>query len=235
MSRSAKSQIMPLALSPMSPTQAQRVASRKALIAMSRRRQRPGSGSMLEDLLRTRGMTMEWWLTISNRLARNGVPNAVAGAIASNAYMPPRHTADFDLMIELEKLTIANEILSVDEWEHIGDLDLYEGLEGTAWKGLSDESRLVDIIGLPDEWGRTAIATAQDNVVGGIPTLTLPFLVITKLISSRAQDTADLSRALGAADDAARERVLVAVRHYRPSDADDVEQLIELGKLEFGR
>ncbi len=100
---------------------------------------------------------------------------------------------------------------------------------------MNDDLRLVDIIGLPSDWGRTAIATAQDNIVGGIPTLTLPFLVITKLISSRAQDTAALSRALGAADDAARDQVRAAVRHYRPSDAEDIERLIELGKLEFGR
>ncbi len=180
-------------------------------------------------------MTMEWWRAISSRLAQAEVPNAAAGAIAANAYMPMRHTADLDLMIELDKLTVANEILRGDEWELIGNLDLYEGLEGTAWKGLNDGPRLVDIIGLPSDWGRTAIATAQDNIVGGIPTLTLPFLVITKLISSRAQDTADLSRALGAADDAARDQVRAAVRHYRPSDAEDVEQLIELGKLEFGR
>lgn len=190
---------------------------------------------MLEELLARRGTTVDWWRDVSNKLNEGGVRNAAAGAIAANAYMPPRQTADFDLMIELDKLTTANEILTDDGWKFIGDLDRYERLEGTAWRSLRDESRLVDVIGLPNDWGRTAIADAQDNVVGGIPTLTLPFLVITKLISSRAQDTADLARALGAVDEAAREQVRATVRRYRLSDADDVDRLIELGKLEFGR
>jgi len=190
---------------------------------------------MLEELLAKRGTTVDWWRDISKKLAEGGVKSAAAGAVAANAYMPPRQTADFDLMIELDKLITANEILTDDGWKFIGDLDLYEGLEGTTWRSLNDESRLADVIGLPNDWGRTAIAAAQANVVGGIPTLTLPFLVITKLISSRAQDTADLSRALGAVTEPAREQVRVAVRRYRPSDAEDVDQLIELGKLEFGR
>ncbi len=33
-------------------------------------------------------MTMEWWRAISSRLAQAEVPNAAAGAVAANAYMP---------------------------------------------------------------------------------------------------------------------------------------------------
>lgn len=178
---------------------------------------------------------MDWWRTVADQLLEGGVQSAVAGAIAANAYMPPRQTGDFDLMVEIHKLTLANEVMASGGWKLLGELDLYEGLEGTAWQDPSDVLRQVDIIGLPDDWGRAAIASAQGNAIGGIPTLTLSFLVITKLISSRAQDTGDLSRVLGAVDEPAREEVRTAVRHYRPSDAEDVDQLIELGKLEYGR
>lgn len=217
------------------PTQAQRIAVRKALIAMSRRRQRPGSGSVLPELLKHRGVTVDWWRESSSALAEGGVPNAAGGAIAANAYMPPRHTADFDLMIELDKLRAAGRLVAAAGWEFIADLDLYEHLEGSSWKDPDDQARELDVIGLPGDWGRAAIASAQANVTGGIPTLTLPFLVITKLISARVQDTGDLARMLGAVNESARHEVRDVVRHYRPEDLEDVEQLIELGKLEFGR
>jgi len=54
-----------------------------------------------------------------------------------------------------------------------------------------------------------------------------------KLESSRAQDIADLSRMLGAADGPTVDRVRAAVLAYRPDDAEDLESLIALGRLEF--
>lgn len=105
MRRATKS---PLVTRTPTPTQAQRIAARKALIAMSRRRQRPGSGSILGELLKGRGETMDWWRTVADQLLEGGVQSAVAGAIAAHAYMPPRQTGDFDLMVEIHKRALAN-------------------------------------------------------------------------------------------------------------------------------
>ena len=217
------------------PTQAERIAARHSHIAMSRRRQRPGSGSVLADLMKHRGTTLKWWRETAALLDSGGIPNAAAGAIAANAYMPPRHTADLDLMVVIDSLGPASRLLIEAGWKSTGELELYEGLKGTAWTDPADTSRELDVIGLPGDWGHEAIASAQTNLVGGIATLTLPFLVITKLISARLQDTGDLARALGAADDVLRQDVRDVVTRHRPGDLEDVEQLIELGKLEFGR
>jgi hypothetical protein len=76
-----------------------RAAARHALISIAARRQRPGSGSLLSELMRTRTERMDWW---SDALAGlGGVRHAVAGAVAANTYMPPRQTADIDAAVYL--------------------------------------------------------------------------------------------------------------------------------------
>lgn len=63
--------------------------------------------------------------------------------------------------------------------------------------------------------------------------LALPYLVLMKLASSRLQDTADLSRMLGLASEEELTRVRAAVARYAPQEADDMESLIYLGRLEL--
>ena len=78
-----------------------------------------------------------------------------------------------------------------------------------------------------------AIAAAGDNRDGdGLPVLPLPYIVLLKLRSSRAIDVADLSRMLGLADDEALAEVRDKVQEFAPADAEDLEAIIELGKLE---
>jgi hypothetical protein len=62
--------------------------------------------------------------------------------------------------------------------------------------------------------------------------LVLPYLVLMKLESSRLQDTADLSRMLGLASEEELARVRAVVARYAPGEADDLESLIYLGRLE---
>lgn len=54
-----------------------------------------------------------------------------------------------------------------------------------------------------------------------------------KLAASRAPDVADLSRMLGAADEATLQRVRDVVQQYRREDLADLESLIALGRLEL--
>jgi len=69
--------------------------------------------------------------------------------------------------------------------------------------------------------------------VDGRPTLTLADLVVAKLISGRAVDVADLSRMLGAASADTLAGVRSAVDRHLPDARDDLDKLIELGKLEY--
>ncbi len=205
-----------------------RAAARHALISIVARRQKPGSGSLLSELMRSPREPMDWWTDALASLG--GVRHAVAGAVAANTYMPPRQTADIDAAVCLPDLPGAEEALHQAGWTRGGTLRLGGGLRGSAWVRAGRE---LDLRGLPGRWGGEAIAAAQRNVVDGRPTLTLAHLVVAKLISGRAVDVADLSRMLGAADEEALAAVRGAVTRHLPDARDDLEQLIVLGKLEY--
>ena len=215
------------------PTREQRVAARRLLLDFSLRRQRPGSGSMLHELMKGKRPVMNWWRQAAAALQGKHIPIAVTGANAANAYMPPRATGDLDLALRVVDLAAAGQALAEAGWEFLGNLQLYENLRGTAWKKGADE---LDLIGLPGAWGQAAIAAAQGNpLVAGLPTLTLPYVVVMKLISARPQDSADISRMLGPAPEATLNAVRAVVRRWRPQDAEELEQMIALGQLEWGK
>jgi hypothetical protein len=214
------------------PSRDQRVAARRTMLAFTARRQRPGTGSMLDELMKGKRRAMEWWRKAAEVIEAQDIKIAVTGAVAANAYMPPRQTADLDLALHAVDLDKAGLALKAAGWTLLGSLSLYEGLRGTAWKLGRNE---LDLIGLPRTWGRAAVDGAQDNKrVGLLPTLTLPYVVVMKLIAARPQDSADISRMLGAASDETRDAVRAVVKKWRPADVEDLAQMIVAGQLEFG-
>ena len=54
-----------------------------------------------------------------------------------------------------------------------------------------------------------------------------------KLGAGRTQDLADISRMLGGADAGGIAESRRIVARYRPEDAEDLESMIRLGKLEY--
>ena len=175
---------------------------------------------------------MEWWREAAGVIQAERIQIAVTGGVAANAYMPPRHTADLDLAVQRDDLAKAGEALKAAGWTFLGNLSLYEDLLGTAWQTSREE---LDLIGITGGWGRAAIATAQDNRrVAGLPTLTLPYVVVMKLISARPQDTADIGRMLGSVPESVLDAVRAVVKRSLPDDVEDLEQMIAAGHLEFG-
>lgn len=68
-------------------------------------------------------------------------------------------------------------------------------------------------------------------IAGGLATrLYMPERM--KLTSGRMQDLADVSRMLGCADTSDVNGVRETIKRYRPQDAEDLESLLVLGKLE---
>lgn len=219
--------------SPSLPPRADRVAARAALLAFSSRRQRAGSGSDLNHLMSEARPTADWWKRVADVLRRAGIEFAVGGGVAANIYMPPRATYDFDLAVRLADLDRAGSAVKAAGWRLLRSLALYGGLEGSAWEGKDGHE--LDLIGLPGALGDEAISEAQANRRDGLPYLTLPYLVTLKLIAARLTDTGDISRMLGHAMGDEIARVRAVVRRHRPEDADELDQMIALGQLEYGR
>ena len=214
------------------PPRSERVVARRTMLAFSDRRQRSGSGSDLDHLIGRPRHVPGWADGAIRALRRAGLKFGVAGGLAANNYMPPRNTDDFDLALGLADLAAAGEAATAAGWEYLGPLALYGGLAGTAWKDAADNE--LDLIGVPGALGRQAVAEAQDNLItAGLPTVTLPFLVVLKLIAARPQDTADLSRMLGRADAAVLGRTRAAVGRFLPDELPELEQFIALGRLEY--
>jgi hypothetical protein len=152
---------------------------------------------------------------------------AVAGAVATRLYMPERATADLDIVVDGRDSAEVEQRLAAAGWARRGRL----AIGGSSW--TSPDGIDLDVVFLDTPWVGDALREASENRdPHGLPVLPLPYLVLLKLTSARVQDTADVTRMLGLADEAALTRVRAAVRQFSAEDAEDLEALIELGKLE---
>lgn len=160
---------------------------------------------------------------------------AVIGAVAANQYMPSRSTADIDFAIAQDNETLVTNRLRQAGWTRGRALQLRPPLTGWSW--TTDGHIQVDIISVPGGWGKDLVEKAAQNVLDGLPTVTLPHLVVLKLFAGRMADGGDISRMLGHQEEPMLELVRLLARRLLqdPQDLEDLEQLIELGRLEYGR
>jgi hypothetical protein len=205
---------------------------RQAMLALLARRARPGAGSDLNNLRKEGYEILVWWSTVDAAL--KDVPHAVLGAIAAMRYMPARQTRNLDIAVRLKDLPAAEAALRKAGWKPSASLQMSGGLVSKSWIDAGQHE--LDVIGLPGRWGETAIAVATPNKAVGMRSLTLPYSVLTKMISSRTQDVADINRMLGPLSPAQLAPVLAVMRkHLSSQDVEDLEQIAALGRLEVGR
>src|SRR5262252_7405474 len=174
-------------------------------------RSRPiGAGSDLVALEAGRTV-VEWWRGVDRDLS--AIPHALVGAVVRD-------------------LARAEALLTSGGYERLGDLHLSldPQLTGSRWRTPAGE--YVDLIGIGHRWAATAIAEAQGAPWQGLPVIPMPYLVLMKLISSRAVDTADLQRVLGAASEQQWLEVRDLVSRLRPQDLDDLDALRQIGLWE---
>lgn len=201
-----------------------RTLTRRTLIDMAQRRQRPGSGSAREFLLER--TTMLQWPDLTPVLSP--VLWAVVGAAATRLYMPERLTHDLDIAVGVQDIEVAYDKLMEAGYIQIGTLSI----GGTRWQNAGGVS--VDVIEGRAPWWPAALQEAQSNRdEQGLPVLPLPYLVLMKFNASRTIDLDEIARMLGLADEVALAQVRHAFRQYAPDDLDDLESLITLGKLEM--
>jgi len=172
---------------------------------------------------------MTWWAAADSVL--RGIPHAAIGAVAAMRYMPARGTDDLDIGVRLADLPRAESELRAAGWKSTTALQLYGGLAGKAW--VDPAGHELDVIGLPGTWGAAAISTATFDRAAKMRAITLPYAVLTKMISSRTRDVSDISRMLGSRSDARLAPVLAVMKqHMTRDDVEDLEQIIALGRLE---
>lgn len=189
---------------------------------MAERRARAGSGSS-PDVLRERTQA---YGSPDLSFLKGRVEFVIVGGLATRLYMPERMTLHVDILIPLEELAHVESVLENAGCKKLGVLTI----GGSTWR-LPDKWNL-DVMALDEPWVVTAI---HDTVIGkdGLSYIALPYLVLMKLSSGRVQDLADISRMLGGADEDSLTVTREAMRQFRPQDAEDLESLIRLGKLEY--
>ncbi len=196
---------------------------RKTYLSMAERRAQPGSGSALFTV-HERGSAFP--IPPLCRLLAD-VEFVVVGGLATRRYMPERMTLDADVLVLPENLDKAEQALRAAGCRRKGSLTI----GGSTW--VTADGWAIDVIAIDAPWTEEAVRSRVADP-DGLPYIDLPHLVLMKLMSSRPQDLADISRMLGIADDATLARTRAVLARHRPQDLKDLESLIRLGKFERG-
>ena len=198
-------------------------ARRKAYINLAKRRVRPGSGSS-KMLLASRISSGKSPMVLATIFKKTSF--VVVGGLATRLYMPERMTQDIDILVLAADRQVCEEELLDAGCKKLGELSI----GGVTW-ALPDGTEL-DVIFSDEPWAREALAhpIVDEN---GIPTISLPYLVVMKLYSGRVQDIADITRMLGAANEEQLQQVRQVVAEFMPDALEDIESMIILGKMEY--
>ncbi len=160
------------------------------------------------------------------RFSLQDIPFVIVDGVATRLYMPERVTLDLDILIFGWDRANLFENLSRSGARYLQDLSI----PGSSW--ILANSQPLDILESCYPWQEEAIRDPNYSV-DHYPVIKLPYLVLMKLDSSRSQDIADISRMMGAADDQDLDQVRSVCQRHMSSALDDLESLIELGKLEY--
>jgi len=196
---------------------------RRFYIQMAKKRVRPGSGSGPETL-----WARTWRRDVFDLRTITTVPFVVIGGVATRLYAPERVTDDLDILVEAKDAKKLSADLAGGGCQKLGSLSI----GGSHWR-LPDGMAL-DVLEEDAPWAAEAI-TNPASAPNGLPVISLPYLVLMKMRASRGIDIGDLTRVLGAADDAAIAEVNRVIAAYLPDGAEDLEGLVYLGRLEYGQ
>lgn len=195
--------------------------ARRAFLALSLRRVKPGTGSAV-NFLRTR----TWSKLVTDLRPWIEVPYVIVGGVATRLYMPERMTDDLDILIHKDLVDLLSSALSRQQAKFLGSLSI----DGSTWE-LSDGT-ILDVLYGSQPWVNEALMSPRVSP-DGQPVIDLPYLVLMKLAASRTTDLSDISRMLGQADDRSLSAVRQAIERYDPNSVEDLESLIQLGKIEM--
>lgn len=198
--------------------QAQR---RRCFINLVKKRVKPGTGSSIAFL------NQRTWnnFVVNVKAIIKRAPFVIVDGVATRLYMPERMTVDLDVLIKAEDAVLVYEDLEAAGSQKQNDLSI----SGSQWT-LSDGTSL-DVLEGNEPWVEAAVDSPNYSP-DALPVIALPYLVLMKLLASRSQDLADISRMLGGATTDQLQAVREVINQYLPTAKEDLESLIILGKLE---
>jgi hypothetical protein len=194
---------------------------RQFLIQMALRRVKPGTGSAPE-FMRER-TAMHTWPDLREIL--EGIDWVIIGGVATRAYMPERMTKDLDILVRKSDGEAVIERLKKAGYKLVSRLAV-EGYLMRSPQGVD-----VDVLFGKYPWLDEALANPERDPAG-YPVITLPYLIVLKLVANRLRDMSDLAIMLGWADEEALNKIREVVRRYLPNEKDDLESMIFLGQHE---
>jgi len=194
---------------------------RRLYIKLARKRVRPGSGSG-PDVLWAR----TWRRPVFDLRRLVDVPFLVVGGVATRLYAPERMTDDLDVLVAADQAEAFYLELVRGGAVNGGRL----AIGGSHW--LLPDGTPLDVLEENAAWVAEAMAAPAPGP-DGLPVIALPYLVLLKMRASRGIDIGDLTRMLGAADEADLERTRRVIRAHLSDAEEDLESLISLGRLEY--
>ena len=154
------------------------------------------------------------------------VPFLVIGGVAPRLYAPERMTDDLDILAATATASAFAEGLVRGGAKKKGVL----AIGGSHW--LLPDGTVLDVLEEDAAWVEEAMRQPSAGPEG-LPIIALPYLVLMKLRASRGIDIGDLTRILGAAAESDLEKTRQVVRAYLSDAEEDLESLIQLGRLEY--
>ncbi len=197
-------------------------AIRRFFIDLGMRRQKPGTGSSHEFMLR-RTADIQW---PDLRQILQNFQWVIVGGVATRAFMPERMTKDLDILVHQRDSNAVLQALEDAGYKRVKELGIVSGYLMRSHNGTD-----VDVLFGDQEWVNEALSRPTFDPAN-YPVLDLPYLVLMKLESGRASDYGDVTKMLGWNADELIERVRDAIARYSPEDSGDLESMIMLGRLE---
>jgi len=166
----------------MNSSYSQNIANhRKLFIELAKKRVKPGSGSSI-DFLKSRTWN---YPTVNIHHFIKLTPFVLIGGVATRMYMAERKSTGIDILISFKNIDRIEDELKLVKANKLNNLSY----GGSRWQ-LEDKNYL-NVVALNRTWVKEAIQNPNYNP-DKLPIISLPYLVLSKLISHRSQDLADI-------------------------------------------
>ncbi len=192
------------------------------LLDMSRRKQRPGTGSSFE--FSRRRTAMQPWPDMRDILT--DLDWVIVGGVATRAYMPERMTKDLAILIRQADSPDVLRRLQQAGYSLVSELAI------PGYLLRSPEGVELDLLLGDYPWLDEALARPEQDPAG-YPVIRLSYLVLLKMAAARGRDIGDLTTMLGLADSDTLNEIRATVARHSPADTEDLETLIYLGQREM--